>query len=216
MKIVLLGSPGVGKGTYGSRMAKHYGIPIISTGDLLREQVAKETDVGLKAKEYMDRGDYVPDDVVLEMLKERIGRDDCKDGFFLDGFPRTMEQVKALEKMVGLDMVLNFIATDETILKRLTYRVICRQCAKIFHTIEMPPKKEGVCDDCGGELYTRDDDKPEAVKERLAIYHEKTAPLIEYYTQKGLLKKIEADGYYKTIIAATIKMMDETLGKESQ
>jgi adenylate kinase len=216
MKIVLLGSPGVGKGTYGTRMARHYGIPIISTGELFRQQVADRTGIGLKAKEYMDRGDYVPDKVVLGMLKERVSQDDCSNGFFLDGFPRTMEQVKALEAMVNLDMVVNFVATDEVILHRLTHRLVCRNCATIFHKIEMPPKVEGVCDKCGGELYTRDDDKPEAVKERLRVYHEKTAPLIKYYTEKGILKKVDANGYYKTVIGETIALIDRTLGKGSQ
>jgi adenylate kinase len=216
MKIVLLGSPGVGKGTYGTRLAKHYGIPIISTGDLLREQVAEQTTIGLKAKEYMDRGDYVPDQVVLDMLKERISEDDCKEGFFFDGFPRTMEQVKALEGMVDLDLVINFEATEETILHRLTHRLVCHKCAAIFHKIEMPPKVKGVCDKCGGKLYTRDDDKPEAVKERLKIYHEKTAPLIKYYTDKGLVIKADANGYYKTVIQDTIKLIDGTIGKSSQ
>ncbi|HID55214.1 TPA: adenylate kinase [Candidatus Poribacteria bacterium] len=197
MRLILLGPPGVGKGTQAVKLSERYGIPHISTGDALRGAVAQKTEIGLKAKSYMDRGALVPDEVVIGIIKERLARDDCRNGFILDGFPRTVRQAEALDKIlkgmeVKLDAVLNIEAPDEVIIERLSGRRTCRNCGRVYHIIYMPPKKEGVCDLCGGELYQRDDDKPEAIAKRLRVYKGQTAPLIEYYEDKG--KPLRIDG----------------------
>lgn len=210
MKIILLGSPGVGKGTYASMIKDKYHLTHISTGDLFREAVAKGTELGKKAKEYMDRGDLVPDELTLEILKKRLERKDAEN-FLLDGFPRTINQAEALEKMLGnlkisgmqkkssfssitkIDLVLNFYASDKVILQRLSTRIICRKCGAIFNLINKKPKKPGICDLCQGELYQRADETPEVIKDRLKVYREKTRPLEEYYKKKNLLKEICAD-----------------------
>lgn len=193
MKIILLGSPGVGKGTYAERISKIYNIPQISTGDMFRGAIKNKTEIGLKAKEYMDKGELVPDDVTIGIVDERLKQDDCKNGFMLDGFPRTIPQADALSDIVVIDKVLDFTASEEIIIDRLSGRRICKSCGAIFHIRNIIPKVEGVCDKCGGELYQRDDDKPEAVKKRLVVYKKQTEPLIEYYTKKGILRSINAD-----------------------
>jgi len=193
MNIVLLGSPGVGKGTYAKRISKIYNIPHISTGDMFREAIKNKTEIGLKAKGYMDKGELVPDDVTIKTVEERLKKDDCKNGFMLDGFPRTIAQAEALDKIVVIDKVLDFTASDEVIIDRLSGRRICKSCGAIFHIRNIIPKTEGVCDNCGGELYQRDDDKPESVKKRLDVYREQTEPLIEYYKEKELLADIDAN-----------------------
>lgn len=193
MKIVFLGSPGVGKGTYISLVKEKYGLPHISTGDLFREAVKKGTELGIKAKEYMDKGALVPDDLTLEILKQRLKRGDCENGFILDGFPRTLQQTDALEKITKIDLVLNFYASEKVILHRLGGRRICKNCGAIFHLITKKPKKTGICDLCGGEVYQRSDEMPEVIKQRLKTYFEKTRPLEEYYKKKGILKEIRAE-----------------------
>ncbi len=193
MNIVLLGSPGVGKGTYAKRISKIYNIPHISTGDMFREAIKNKTEIGLKAKGYMDKGELVPDDVTIKTVEERLKKDDCKNGFMLDGFPRTIAQAEALDKIIVIDKVLNFTASDEVIIDRLSGRRVCKSCGAIFHIRNIIPKTEGVCDNCGGELYQRDDDKPESVKKRLDVYREQTEPLIEYYKEKELLADIDAN-----------------------
>ncbi len=193
MKIVLLGSPGVGKGTYAERISEIYGIPHISTGDMFREAIKNKTEIGLKAKEYLDRGELVPDEVTIKLVDERLKQDDCKNGFMLDGFPRTIAQAEALDKIVVIDRVLDFTASDEIIIDRLSGRRICKSCGAIYHIRNIIPKIEGVCDKCNGEVYQRDDDKPESVKKRLVVYKKQTEPLIEYYTKKGILRSINAD-----------------------
>lgn len=185
VKIVMLGPPGSGKGTYASRMAPKLGIPTISTGELFRENVKNGTDVGKKAKVFMDKGELVPDAITIEMLKQRIKQPDAKKGFILDGFPRTIPQAEALEKVAKIDAVINLVVPDEIVIARLSARRQCRKCSEIYNTLYLKPKKEGICDKCGGELYQRDDDKPKAIKERLVVYTKNTQPLIDYYGEKG-------------------------------
>ncbi len=204
MKLVFMGPPGVGKGTYASRVGPKMGIPHISTGDLFREEMKNETELGKKAKEYYDRGDLVPDELVLEILKKRISQPDAQNGFILDGFPRTTVQAEALEKITDLDAVVNIQLEEEIIIEKISARRICRNCGEIYNLadihkgdLHMPPllpKEEGKCDKCGGELYQRSDEKPEIVKDRLKLYEDKTAPLIDYYRNKGILKDIEVTG----------------------
>jgi adenylate kinase len=193
MKIVFLGSPGVGKGTYISLVKERYNLVHISTGDLFREAIKKGTDLGKKAREYIDKGQLVPDELTVQILKTRLLEKDCKKGFILDGFPRTIAQAEALEKINKIDLVLNFYASERVILHRLTGRRICKKCAAIFHLITKKPKKAGICDLCGGELYQRSDEFPDVIKQRLKTYFEKTRPLENYYKKKHLLKEIKAE-----------------------
>jgi len=190
LKLLFLGSPGVGKGTYAQVLREVLKIPQISTGDLLRAEAKKDTEMGRKITEIMQSGELVPDQTMIELLKERIAQDDCKEGFILDGFPRTINQADELERIMKIDSVMNFLANDEVIIKRLSGRITCKKCGTIFHKSGNPPKKEGICDKCGGELYQRADDAPEAIKNRLEVYRQKTKPLINYYKQKDLLVEI--------------------------
>jgi adenylate kinase len=193
MNIILLGSPGVGKGTYASFIKIKYKLPHISTGDLLRESIEKKTELGLKAKKYYDKGILVPDEITLDLLKQRLTKEDCKKGFILDGFPRTIMQAEALDKISKIGVVINFYASEKIILQRLGGRRICKNCKAIFHLINKKPKKEGVCDLCQGMLYQREDEKPDIIKQRLKIYHDQTMPLEEFYKKRGILKEIKAD-----------------------
>ncbi|MCD6381521.1 MAG: adenylate kinase [Candidatus Aenigmarchaeota archaeon] len=193
MKLVLLGPPGSGKGTYSSRLAKELGIPHISTGDLLREEVSKGSELGKKAKEYMDKGELVPNEIVLEILKQRLQQPDCEKGFILDGFPRNLEQAKILDEITEIDKVIYLDVPDEIIIERLSNRRICKKCGAIYNLKTMPPKVPGKCDICGGELYQREDDKPEVVKNRLVVYRENTTPLINYYKEKGILVEFKIE-----------------------
>lgn len=204
MNIIMLGPPGAGKGTQAQMLAEKYGIPQISTGDILRAAVAEGTELGKKAKEYMDKGQLVPDEVVIGIVKERLSKPDCEKGFILDGFPRTVAQAEALDgilKEMGkkIDYVINIVVPDEEILKRLTGRRTCKVCGAMYHIIYNPPKVEGKCDKCGGDLYQRDDDKEETIKNRLSVYHSQTAPLIDYYRKKGVLIDIDGTKDIKTI-----------------
>jgi len=194
MNIVLLGPPGIGKGTVAAKLSKKLNIPHIATGDMLRENVAEKTELGIKAKSYMDKGGLVPDELVIEMIKERLSRDDCKKGFILDGFPRTINQADEISKFVKIDKVVNIQAKDEVIIGRIGRRFVCGQCGAIYHLDFIKPKKGGICDKCGSELYQREDDKPKAVKERLKVYWEKTEPLINYYKEKGLIIDVDGSG----------------------
>ena len=189
-RIVFLGPPGAGKGTCASRISAKVGIPHISAGDLLREAVKEGNGRGMKAKGYMDAGKLVPDELVVDMIRERLTREDCKGGFALDGFPRTFKQAKELESITPIDLVINLVVGDDIVVARLGTRVTCRKCGAIYNTRTLPPKKEGVCDICGGELYQRDDQKPEAVKRRLEVYKKETEPLIQYYREKGILRDV--------------------------
>lgn len=195
MNLILLGPPGAGKGTQAERIASLYAIPHISTGDIFRENLRKGTELGLEAKGYMDRGELVPDDLVINIVKDRLDAPDCRDGFILDGFPRTVAQADALGAMLAqagmpIDHVLNIQVPDEVVVARLTARRTCSACGSVCHLLYDPPKKEGVCDECGGELYCRDDDGEETVRARLEEYKNKTQPLIDYYRGEGLLRDI--------------------------
>jgi adenylate kinase len=195
--LVFLGGPGAGKGTQAERLAKTLGIPQISTGDLFRENLKQETELGLLAKGYMDRGELVPDEVTVGMVRERLSRPDCAQGAILDGFPRTVAQAEALEGLLAdlgaqLSVVPYIKVPEDVLLARLAGRWTCRQCGAMYHELFSPPEKAGVCDKCGGDLYQRLDDAPETQKHRIEVYFDQTAPLIDYYRNKGLL--VEIDG----------------------
>jgi adenylate kinase len=193
MNIVMLGSPGVGKGTYAKILSEKYDIPTISSGDLFRKAIRDETELGKKIRGYISRGDLVPDKLVIELVKERLLEDDCRNGFFLDGFPRTVAQAEAMEGFKKTDKALNFVASDEVILSRLGGRRTCRECGAIYHVTNFPPKVEGICDLCGGQLCQRSDETPQAIKNRLQVYREKTKPVIDYFREKGLLAVVDAN-----------------------
>jgi len=193
MRIIMLGPPGSGKGTYASRLTSTLGIPHISTGDMVREEIKAQTKLGKRIKEYNDRGELVPDEIIIQLLEERLRKPDAEKGFILDGFPRTISQAEALEEISKIDLVLNLNVPDEVIIQRLSNRVTCRKCGAIYNLLTLKPRKEGVCDRCGGELYQRQDDKPEVIKERLDVYRRNTEPLIGFYARKGLLKDVHCD-----------------------
>lgn len=191
MKMIILGPPNSGKGTYAQRLSPTLNIPHISTGDLFRENIKNQTELGKKIKEIIDAGNLAPDNLTVEMLKERISRPDCEKGFILDGFPRTIPQAEALDKITKIDVVINMVVPDDVLIGRAVARVSCRKCAKIYNTLYLKPKQEGVCDECGGELYQRKDDTEEVARERLEVFKNQTAPLIDYYKEKGILRDVE-------------------------
>jgi adenylate kinase len=192
LNIVLLGPPGVGKGTYAEFLSKKYNIPKISVGDLFRKAIKDETELGKKIKGYVSSGDLVPDETVVELVKNRLEEDDCKNGFLLDGYPRTVEQAEAMEKFKKVDVALNFVAPDEVIMSRIGGRRTCSQCGAVYHIKNIPPKVKGICDRCGGKLIQRSDETPKVIKNRLVVYREKTKPVVEYLRKKGLLADIDA------------------------
>ena len=192
MKIALFGPPGAGKGTQARFIVEKFNIPQISTGDLLRAQVRAGTDLGKTAKEYMDKGALVPDEIVIGMLEERIKEDDCKDGFILDGFPRSLSQAEALKNIVTLEGVVNIVVDESALVRRITGRRMCK-CGTTFHIDLNPPKTEGTCDQCGGSLYQRDDDREDTVINRLEVYRSQTQPLVEFYRGVGILKDFDGN-----------------------
>ncbi|MFX0124866.1 MAG: adenylate kinase [Candidatus Hodarchaeota archaeon] len=194
MKLVLLGAPGSGKGTQAKLIAKDFSIPQISTGDLLRAAIKKGTNLGLKAKKFMNTGKLVPDDLVLQLLKERIDQKDCKGGFILDGYPRNLTQAQDLKKITEIDLVINIEVNYNLLIERITGRRTCKQCGAIYHVKYSPSKEKGVCDRCFGLLFQRDDDTEETVKKRITTYENETKPLIEFYQHKGILKTLTSDG----------------------
>ncbi len=196
MKIIMLGAPGAGKGTQAKMIADKYSVPHISTGDIFRANIKNGTELGKKAKEFMDKGQLVPDELTVEILLDRVAQDDCKNGYVLDGFPRTIPQADVLDKELTklgdkVDFAINVDVPDENIVKRMSGRRACLKCGATYHIEHIPPKKEGICDVCGSELVQRDDDKPETVQNRLSVYHEQTQPLIDYYTKKNILKTVD-------------------------
>lgn len=211
MKLVLLGAPGSGKGTQGERIAKKYNIPQVSTGDLLRAAIRDNTPLGVKAKEYMDQGKLVPDQLILDVMAVRMNDSDCRNGYILDGFPRTIAQAEGLDKLlagkkVKLDAVLNIVVSDEDVVKRLGGRRQCKKCSAVYHVQFSPPKNANVCNKCGGELYQRDDDKDVTIKNRLKVYKDQTAPLINYY--KGLVKDVNGVGNTEEIFGKVSSLID--------
>ena len=212
MKIVMLGAPGAGKGTYASRLNASLGIPHISTGDMVRDEIKAQTELGKKIKQYSDRGELVPDEIIIRLLADRIKKADCKKGYILDGFPRTINQAEALGKISKVDVVVNLNVPDEIIVTRLSNRVTCRKCGAIYNLLTLKPKKEGVCDSCGGELFQRRDDQPEVIQERLNVYREKTEPLIQYYRKKGVLKDVSCDDLMtppEVIVEKILKLLNK-------
>ena len=192
MKMILLGAPGAGKGTQAERLCKVLEIPTISTGNILRAAVKNGTPTGLKAKAFMDAGKLVPDEVIIGIITERLAEDDCKNGYILDGVPRTIAQAEAMEKAgINFDAVVSIEVADEVIMERMSGRRVCESCGASYHLVAVPPKVAGVCDSCGGKLVQRKDDAPETVKDRLAVYHKETEPLKDFYAQRGLLKSVE-------------------------
>jgi len=203
-RVVLLGPPGAGKGTQATGIAERYNIPHISTGDIFRANVKNGTPLGVKAKEYMDQGLLVPDELVCDLVEDRVCQEDCKNGYLLDGFPRTIFQAEHFDnflKGIGqeLDAVVDIEVSEEVLLPRLTGRLVCRNCGKPYHRINTPPKVEGVCDVCGGEVYQRADDSEETVLNRFKVYNEQTSPLIEYYTNSGKLLPIDGEKTQKEV-----------------
>ncbi len=203
MKIIMLGAPGAGKGTQAKMIAEKYNLPHISTGDIFRANIKGGTELGMEAKKYMDAGQLVPDELTVKILLDRVADEDCKNGYVLDGFPRTIPQALVLDKALTelnekVDFAIDVDVPDENIVNRMGGRRACVTCGATYHVVHVPPKKEGICDKCGSELILRDDDKPETVKNRLDVYHAQTQPLIDYYTEKGILHTVDG----------TVDMMD--------
>ena len=203
MKIIMLGAPGAGKGTQADKICAKYNIPHISTGDIFRANIKNNTELGQKAKSYMDQGLLVPDELVVDLVVDRVKAEDCQNGYVLDGFPRTIPQAEALDAALAkegakVDFAINVEVPDENIINRMSGRRACLTCGATYHIEHVPPKAEGICDTCGSELILRDDDKPETVSNRLKVYHDQTQPLIDFYTKKGVLKSVDG----------TVDMMD--------
>ena len=196
MKVIMLGAPGAGKGTQAKMLADKYSVPHVSTGDIFRANIKEGTELGMKAKGYMDQGLLVPDELVVDIVVDRLGKADAANGYVLDGFPRTIPQAEALTAALAakgekVDFAIDIEIPDENIIERMGGRRACVSCGATYHIVNIPPKKEGICDVCGAELILRDDDKPETVKKRLDVYHEQTQPLIEYYTKEGILRAVD-------------------------
>ncbi len=210
MKLIFLGAPGAGKGTQAEVVCKELNIPAISTGNILREALKSGTEMGLKAKTYMEAGKLVPDDVVIGIIKDRLAEDDCKNGFVLDGFPRTIPQAEALDASgIVIDRVIDIEVPDEKIVARMSGRRVCEQCGASYHMLYKHPKVEGVCDSCGGTLVQRKDDHPDTVLDRLRVYHEQTEPLKAYYEKQGKLKIVEGQEEIADTTALTLKAVAE-------
>ena len=214
MNIILMGLPGAGKGTQASEIVKKFPIPHISTGDMFRKAIKDETDLGKEAKSYMDRGELVPDEVTVGIVKERISEDDAKKGFLLDGFPRTIEQAEALNNIMSeldrnIDAVINIEVPEEELMNRLTGRRICEKCGTTYHLVFNPPKVDGICDIDGGKLYQREDDNPETVSNRLSVNVKQSKPILEYYDEKGVLKNIDGAKDIDEVTKDVIDILDQ-------
>ena len=210
MRLILLGAPGAGKGTQGEIISERYEIPTISTGNLLREAIKEKTPLGLAAKEIIDKGQLVPDEVVNEIVRERISREDCKNGFILDGYPRTLAQAEALDQMgAEIDKVLCLQVPDEVIVSRLGGRRVCESCGATYHVESQPSSAGELCEKCGGTLIVRKDDRPETIKERLNVYHRQTEPLIEYYRAQGKLRTVIGDELVEVTTERTLRELED-------
>ena len=214
MKIIMLGAPGAGKGTQAKQIAAKYEIPHISTGDIFRANIKNNTELGQKAKSYMDKGELVPDELVVDLVVDRIKADDCKNGYVLDGFPRTIPQAEALDAALAaindkVDFAINVEVPDENIINRMSGRRACVACGATYHIVHIPTKVEGICDKCGAELILRDDDKPETVKNRLNVYHEQTQPLIDYYTGKEVLHEVDGTKEMEAVFGDIVSILGE-------
>lgn len=214
MKIIMLGAPGAGKGTQAKMIAAKYGIPHISTGDIFRANIKNGTELGAKAKEYMDKGLLVPDELVVDLVIDRFKEPDCEKGYVLDGFPRTIPQAEALDKALtaigeSIDYAINVEVPDENIINRMGGRRACVGCGATYHIVYSPTKVAGKCDTCGADLIIRDDDKPDTVKNRLAVYHEQTQPLIDYYTNKGITREVDGTVDMKDVFEAIVEILGE-------
>lgn len=212
MKIIMLGAPGAGKGTQAKMIAEKYGLPHISTGDIFRANIKNGTELGKEAKEYMDKGLLVPDELTVRLLLDRVAQDDCKNGYVLDGFPRTIPQAEVLDEKLSdlgekVDYAINVDVPDENIVNRMSGRRACLNCGATYHIVSIPPKKEGICDVCGSELVLRDDDKPETVQNRLKVYHEQTQPLIDFYEKKGVLRSVDGTLPMEEVFTAITKIL---------
>ena len=213
MRVVLVGPPGAGKGTQAHFIASEMSIPRISTGDIFRYNVTNQTELGAKAKEYMDRGDLVPDEVTVAMVRDRLAEDDAQAGFLLDGFPRNVPQAETLKKILAeldakLTVVMELIIDENEVVRRLSGRRTCRQCQHIWHILYDPPTVEGVCDSCGGELFQRDDDKEEVIRHRLEVYSSQTEPLIAFYADEGILVGIDATGPVEEVTSRALGALE--------
>ena len=214
MKIIMLGAPGAGKGTQAKKIAAKYGIRHISTGDIFRGNIKEGTELGKKARTYMDQGLLVPDELVVDLVVDRVNQADCENGYVLDGFPRTIPQAEALDKALAaqgqkMEYAIDVDVPDENIVNRMGGRRACVGCGATYHLVYAAPKKEGVCDVCGGELILRDDDKPETVQKRLGVYHEQTQPLIDYYTKAGILKTVDGTKDMEDVFAEIVGILGE-------
>lgn len=214
MKIIMLGAPGAGKGTQAIMIAEKYQVPHVSTGDMFRANIKNNTPLGVEAKKYMDAGQLVPDELTVKILLDRVAKDDCKNGYVLDGFPRTIPQAEVLEKALSeindkIDFAINVDVPDENIISRMGGRRACLKCGATYHVEYVPPKKEGVCDNCGEDLVLRDDDKPETVKSRLDVYHKQTQPLIDFYNERNILKTVDGTQDMKEVFNAIVNILGE-------
>lgn len=214
MKIIMLGAPGAGKGTQAKMIADKYSVPHISTGDIFRANIKNGTELGKKAKSFMDQGLLVPDELVVDLVVDRVAQDDAKNGYVLDGFPRTIPQAEALDAALAktgakIDYAIDIEVPDDNIINRMGGRRACVGCGATYHVVTIPPKKEGICDRCGAELILRDDDKPETVKKRLDVYHDQTQPLIDYYNKQGALKEVDGTVDMKDVFAAICRILGE-------
>lgn len=214
MKIIMLGAPGAGKGTQAKMIADKYQVPHVSTGDIFRANIKEGTELGKEAKTYMDKGLLVPDELTVKILLDRVAKEDCKNGYVLDGFPRTIPQAEVLDKALSemgdaIDFAIDVEVPDENIIRRMSGRRACLACGATYHIVHVPPKKEGICDRCGKELVLRDDDKPETVKNRLGVYHDQTQPLIDFYTKKGILKTVDGTQDMNDVFAAIVTILGE-------
>ncbi len=212
MKIIMLGAPGAGKGTQAQMIADQYHIPHVSTGDIFRANIKNGTELGMEAKKYMDQGLLVPDELTVKILLDRVAEEDCKEGYLLDGFPRTIPQAEVLDKALTelgdeIDYAINVDVPDENIVKRMSGRRACLSCGSTYHMEHIPPKKEGVCDKCGNELVLRDDDKPETVLNRLEVYHKQTQPLIQFYEEKGVLRTVDGTKPMKEVFDSIVEIL---------